>query len=229
MDFMTGLRLRESLHYAVLTRNVVSVDEQLQRGADVFALNRDGDTPLHMLGYPSLDRIRHCYSKGGYRVGQSQQSAFNEQEIIRRFVSVDKRCLTARDVRGNTPLMRCVKAHNHVDVVRDLLEQEQLFPGGTDLDNDMVNALRKQARRHFFETYVNVMNHKDESVLDLAFAGGKYEVIEVIFGNLKRVGDLVGAPYSAWQGRIHGPKGVGAEKFRLAPSALAIFCQFYMY
>ena len=31
------------------------------------------------------------------------------------------------------------------------------------------------------------------------------------------------------QGRIHGPKGVGAEKFRLAPSALATFCQFYMY
>ena len=25
------------------------------------------------------------------------------------------------------------------------------------------------------------------------------------------------------QGRIHGPKGVGAEKFRLAPSALATF------
>ena len=214
---MTGLRLRESLHYAVLTRNVVSVDEQLQRGADVFALNRDGDTPLHMLGYPSLDTIRHCYSKGGYHVGQS---AFNEQEIIRRFVSVDKRCLTARDVRGNTPLMRCVKAHNHVDVVRDLLEQEQLFPGGTDLDNDMVNALRKQARRHFFETYVNVMNHKDESVLDLAFAGGKYEFIEVIFGNLKRVGASVGAPYSAWVAlsAVMGA-GRGLQKGALAPIA----------
>ena len=30
------------------------------------------------------------------------------------------------------------------------------------------------------------------------------------------------------QGRIHGPKGVGTEKFRLAPSALAKFCQIYM-
>ena len=116
--------------------------------------------------------------------------------------------------------MRCVKAHDHVEVVRDLLEQEQLFPGGTDLDNDMVNALRKQARRHFFETYVNVMNHKDESVLDLAFAGGKYEFIEVIFGNLKRVGALVGAPYSAWVAlsAVMGA-GRGLQKGALAPIA----------
>ena len=37
------------------------------------------------------------------------------------------------------------------------------------------------------------------------------------------------SPNCSEQGRIHGPKGVGAEQFRLAPSALATFYQFYVH
>ena len=48
----------EPLHYAVLTRNVVSVEEQLQRGADVLTRSKDGD-PRDSVAYvwiPSTTR-----------------------------------------------------------------------------------------------------------------------------------------------------------------------------
>ena len=148
----------EPLHYAVLTRNVVSVEEQLlQQGVDVLARNKDGDTALHMLGYPAPHGKPRSHSTDSRNV--DLHSVVNETKIIDRLVSADKRCFTVRDAHGNTPLMRCVKAHDHVEVVRALLEHEQRLAGGTDLD---------------------ILNDNNESVLDLAFARGRGDFITVI-------------------------------------------------
>ena len=145
---------REPLHYAVLTRDVSRTEDQIRRrDVDVTARNRDGDTALHMLSYP-VNNDWSCYSEGSLSYYD-----VSEQEIIRRLASVDKRCFTARDAHGNTPLMRCVKAHDHVEVVRALLEHEKRLTGGTDLD---------------------ILNDNNESVLDLAFARGRGDFITVI-------------------------------------------------
>ena len=156
---------REPLHYAVLTRDVSRTEDQIRRrDVDVTARNRDGDTALHMLSYP-VNNDWSCYSEGSLSYYD-----VSEQEIIRRLASVDKRCFTVRDAAGNTPLMRCVKVHDHCGVMSALLEHERAFTGGTDFD---------------------AINNKNESVLDLAFARGKYDYIEIICSNFKR-GDWVG-------------------------------------
>ena len=136
-----------TLHYAVLTCDCDAIDDQLQQGADVIARNQDGDTALHMLCYP---RKRKC----SCNVDQWEAECNRlDKHIIRRLCSPDKRCLTARDAAGNTPLMRCIKTPDaQISVVVELLEQEH--------DNAW--------RRSELGTALDSLNNYNESSLDLA-------------------------------------------------------------
>ena len=148
-----------TLHYAVLTRVCDAIDDQLQQGADVIARNQDGDTALHMLCCP---RKRKC----SCNVDQWEDECSRlDKHIIRRLCSADKRCLTARDAAGNTPLMRCIKTPDaQISVVVELLEQEH------------DEALRGSE----LGTTWDSLNNYNESLLDLAFSSGRGDVIKAI-------------------------------------------------
>ena len=144
-----------ALHYAMLTRDCDVIDDQLQQGADVIARNQDGDTALHMLCYP---RKRKCSCNADQWEAECSRL---DKYIIRRLFSVDKRCLTARDAAGNTPLMSCLKAPDtKIAVVMALMEQElHMLRDGIDFD---------------------ILNNENESALDLAFASGRSDYVNAI-------------------------------------------------
>ena len=138
------------LHYAVLTRDYDDVSDLLQQGVDVIAQNRDGDTALHMLRYP----------RKRLSVGAVFGNRY-EEDIIWQLCSADERCFRAVDAAGNTPLMSCVNTPDtSIDVILALMGREQkVLKNGIDFD---------------------IVNNDNESVLDLAFASGKPEIITAI-------------------------------------------------
>ena len=138
------------LHYAVLKRDCADVRYQLQQGADVIAKNQDGDTALHMLRHPEKRSSLRGASGNGH-----------EEVVILQLGTADKRCFRAVDAAGNTPLMSCLNAPDvHIDVIMTLMELEQeVFVNGIDFD---------------------ILNNENESALDLAFASGRPDFVEVI-------------------------------------------------
>ena len=111
------------LHYAVLTRDCVSVRKLLQQGIDVTAKNRDGDTALHMLRHP---RKRISSRDAALSVDEWKDECEQlHEDIVRQLSSVDRRCFHVRDAAGNTPLMSCINAPDiDLDMVSELLEHE---------------------------------------------------------------------------------------------------------
>ena len=155
------------LHYAVLTRDCENVRKLLQRGTDVTAKNRDGDTALHMLRHP---RKRISSRDAALTVEKWDEECIKlEKDIIRQLSSADKRCFHAQDAAGNTPLMSCIKAResiNDFNVIMALMEREF---------EDSMHKNQLDPKVDF-----DILNNENESALDLAFANGRSDILKVI-------------------------------------------------